>query len=110
MSGSRTRCAVAHVAFWQKKFSSRDLEFNNNGTLVSPCDQNQNFIKDHRQPCWLTPTGKRPRGRPSTRCRDYTSDLAVSRVGVEPAEQSKVAENREVFRVLLGLPPMRSSG
>jgi len=48
-------------------------------------------------------TGKRPRGRPRTRWRDYTSDLAWSRLGVDPAELSEIAVDREVFRVLLGL-------
>jgi len=33
-----------------------------------------------------TPTEKRPRVRPRTRWRDYISDLAWSRLGVEPAE------------------------
>jgi len=32
--------------------------------------------------------------------RDYISDLACSRLGVDPEELSKIAENREVFRVL----------
>ena len=54
-----------------------------------------------------TPTGKRPRGRP--RWRDYISDLAWSRLGMEPAELSEIAVDREVFRVLLGLLPPRLS-
>jgi len=32
------------------------------------------------------PAGKRRRGRPRTRWRDYISDLVWSRLGVEPAE------------------------
>ena len=55
------------------------------------------------------PAGKRPKGRPRTRWCDYISDLAWSRLGVEPAELSEVAENRDVFRELLGLLPPRSS-
>jgi len=31
-----------------------------------------------------TPVGKQPRGRPMTRGSDYISDLAWSRLGVEP--------------------------
>jgi len=45
------------------------------------------------------PTGKRPKVCPRTRWRDYISDLAWSRLGVEPAELSEIAVDREVFRV-----------
>jgi len=48
-------------------------------------------------------TGKRPRRRPRTRWNDYISDIAWSCLGVEPAELPKLAVDREVFRVLLGL-------
>jgi len=51
-----------------------------------------------------TPTGKRPRGRPMTRWSDFNSDLALSRLGAEPAELSGIDVDREVFRVLLWLP------
>jgi len=44
-----------------------------------------------------------PGGRSRTRWRDYISDLARSRLGVDPAEPAEVAENREVIRHLLGL-------
>jgi len=40
--------------------------------------------------------------------RDYISNLPWSRLGVEPAELSVIAENREVLRVL-GLLIPRSS-
>jgi len=33
-----------------------------------------------------TPKGKHPRDRPRSRWRDYISDLAWSRLGVEPTE------------------------
>jgi len=56
-----------------------------------------------------TLTGKRPRGCPMTRCSDYISDLAWSRFGVETAELSEIAVDREVLRVLLGLLPPRLS-
>jgi len=55
------------------------------------------------------PTGKQPRGRPRTRWRDYISDLAWSRLGVEPAELPEIAVDREVFRVLLRMLPPRLS-
>ena len=45
-----------------------------------------------------SPTGKRPRVRPSNRWRDYISDLSWSRLGAEPAESSEIAFDREVFR------------
>jgi len=51
------------------------------------------------------PAGKRPRGRPRTRWRDYISDLAWFRVGVEPAELSEISVDLEVFRDLPGLLP-----
>ena len=57
-------------------------------------------------PAIAIPTGKRPRGRPrSTKWRDYTSDLVWPRLGVEPAELSEIAENREAFQLPLGLLP-----
>jgi len=44
--------------------------------------------------------------------RDYISDLAGSRFGVEPEELSEITENHEVFRVLLGpvVPVILSRG
>jgi len=47
------------------------------------------------------------RSRPRTRWRNYIFDQAWSRLDVKPAELSEVAENREVFRVFLGLLPPR---
>jgi len=41
----------------------------------------------------------------ATRWNDYVSNLACSRLVVEPAELSKISVDREVFQVLLGLPP-----
>jgi len=40
---------------------------------------------------------------------DYISDPACSRHGVEPTELSEIAVDREEFRVLLGLLPLRLS-
>ncbi|KAK3560729.1 hypothetical protein QTP86_014858 [Hemibagrus guttatus] len=42
------------------------------------------------------PTGKRPRGRPRTRWRDYVSQLAWKRLGVPPEELEEVSGEREV--------------
>ena len=50
-----------------------------------------------------TPTRKRPRCRPKTSWNDYISIVYWSRLGVEPAELSEIAVDREVFQVLLGL-------
>jgi len=50
-----------------------------------------------------TPSVKRPRWR------DGISHLALSRLGVETAEQSEIAVDREVFRALLGLLSPRLS-
>jgi len=40
--------------------------------------------------------------------RDDISDVASSRLAVEPAELSEIAENREIFRTLLGMLPRNS--
>ncbi|KAK3529892.1 hypothetical protein QTP86_007210 [Hemibagrus guttatus] len=42
------------------------------------------------------PTGKRPRGRPRTRWRDYVSRLAWERLGVPPEELEDVSGEREL--------------
>jgi len=60
------------------------------------------------------PTGKRPRRRPRTRWSGYISDIAWSRLVVDPAELPEIAVDREVFRVLLRLlhprPPRGKAG
>ncbi|XP_048880792.1 uncharacterized protein LOC125748552 [Brienomyrus brachyistius] len=57
------------------------------------------------------PTGRRPRGRPRTRWRDYVSRLAWERLGVPPEELDEVAGEREVWVSLLRLlPPRPDSG
>uniref|UniRef100_A0AAY5L8N4 Uncharacterized protein n=1 Tax=Esox lucius TaxID=8010 RepID=A0AAY5L8N4_ESOLU len=53
------------------------------------------------------PTGRRPRGRPRTRCRDYVSRLAWERLGVPPEELEEVSREREVWASLLRLLPPR---
>ncbi|KAK3517069.1 hypothetical protein QTP86_004180, partial [Hemibagrus guttatus] len=53
------------------------------------------------------PTGKRPRGRPRTRWRDYVFRLAWERLGVPPEELEEVAREREVWASLLRLLPPR---
>ncbi|KAK7916392.1 hypothetical protein WMY93_012153 [Mugilogobius chulae] len=57
------------------------------------------------------PTGRRPRGRPRTRWRDYVSRLAWERLGIPPEELAEVCGDREVWASLLGLlPPRPDSG
>ncbi|CAM4686329.1 unnamed protein product [Leuciscus chuanchicus] len=51
------------------------------------------------------PTGRRPRGRPRTRWRDYVSRLAWERLGVPPEELEEVSREREVWASLLRLLP-----
>ena len=51
------------------------------------------------------PTGRRPRGRPRTRWRDYISSLTWERLGIPQAELANVAGEREVWRSLLKLLP-----
>jgi len=55
------------------------------------------------------PTEKRFRGHPRPRCSKYISDLAWSRLDVEPVELSEIAVGRAVFQVLLGLLPPRAT-
>ncbi|KAK3561572.1 hypothetical protein QTP86_010655 [Hemibagrus guttatus] len=49
------------------------------------------------------PTGKRPRGRPRTRWRDYVFRLAWERLGVPLEELEEVARERELFQVSYSL-------
>ncbi|KAI3374050.1 hypothetical protein L3Q82_022616 [Scortum barcoo] len=51
------------------------------------------------------PTGRRPRGRPRTRWRDYVSRLAWERLGGPPEELEEVSGVREVWASLLRLLP-----
>ena len=53
------------------------------------------------------PTGRRPRGRPRTRWRDYVSQLAWERLGILPEELVEVAGERRVWASLLRLLPPR---
>ncbi|KAK3538466.1 hypothetical protein QTP86_003694 [Hemibagrus guttatus] len=53
------------------------------------------------------PTGKRPRGRPRTRWRDYVSWLTWKRLGIPPEELEEVSGEREVWASLLRLLPWR---
>ncbi|KAI3371761.1 hypothetical protein L3Q82_024310 [Scortum barcoo] len=54
------------------------------------------------------PTGRRPRGRPRTRWRDYVSRLAWERLGVPLEELEEVSGVREVWASLLRLLPQAS--
>ena len=53
------------------------------------------------------PTGRRPRGRPRTRWRDYVSRLAWEHLGIPREELDEVAGEREVWASLLRLLPPR---
>ena len=55
------------------------------------------------------PTKESTRVRPRTRWNDYISDLVWSSLSVEWTEPSEIAENHEVFWVLLGLLQPRPS-
>jgi len=71
--------------------------------LVRPCVQNA--PRKLAIQVLAKSMGKRPRGLPGPRWGDYTSDLAWSRLSVEPAELSEIAFDHEIFQVLLGLLP-----
>ncbi len=49
------------------------------------------------------PTGRRPRGRPRTRWRDYISHLASERLGILQEALENVAGLRDVWTTLLSL-------
>ena len=53
------------------------------------------------------PTGRRPRGRPRTRWRDYAEYLSWSRLGIPAEHLSFVAEDRDAWRLQLELLPPR---
>ena len=53
------------------------------------------------------PTGRRPRGRPRARWRDYISLLAWERLGIPQGELEGVAGVKDVWRSLLSLLPPR---
>jgi len=54
-----------------------------------------------RQALRSKPTGKRRRCRPRPRWSNCISNLAWSRLDVEPAELSEIAADRGAFQVLL---------
>ncbi|XP_054621698.1 uncharacterized protein vopp1b isoform X1 [Dunckerocampus dactyliophorus] len=54
-----------------------------------------------------SPTGKRPRGRPRTRWRDYVSQLAWERLGIRREELDEVAGERKIWASVLRLLPPR---
>ena len=54
-----------------------------------------------------TPIGRRPRGRPRTRWRDYVEDCSWSRLGIPAEHLSFVAEDRDAWRIQLELLPPR---
>ena len=51
------------------------------------------------------PSGKRLRGRPRTRWRNYVKHLAWSRLEIPPVELSLVAGDRDTWRFQLELLP-----
>ncbi|KAK3571508.1 hypothetical protein QTP86_012854 [Hemibagrus guttatus] len=55
------------------------------------------------------PTGKRPRGRPRTRWKDYVFRLAWERLGVPPEELEEVAREREKIRSTHATLPLFTS-
>ena len=53
------------------------------------------------------PTGRRPRGRPRTRWRDYMDSLALDRLGILQEEVDDVARERETWSSLVEMLPPR---
>jgi len=77
----------------ENHFSSEKRDLNYVGFAMSRMSQERLV----RQVFLATPMGKWPRGRPTARRRDYITDLAWSRPGVEPAELPEIAENARYF-------------
>jgi len=50
------------------------------------------------------PTGRRPRGRPRTRWRDYIALLAWERLGIPQEELESVVGEKEAWGALLSWP------
>ena len=73
-----------------------------NSAMCPKCPRKEWRTKSFR--LQSTPTGKWPKVCPRTMWRDYISDLAWSRLGVEPVELSEISVDCEVLWVLLGLP------
>ena len=69
---------------------------------VTRMSQERTAIK----PLCLTAIGRRPRGRPRTRRRDYVEDLNWSCLGIPAEHLSFVAEDQDAWRIQLEqLPP-----
>jgi len=68
---------------------------------VSPMFREFPYERSARQVQLAIPTEIRFRGHPRLWCSEYISDLAWSRLGVEPAELSKIAVDLEVFQVIM---------
>jgi len=98
------------LKFVKPRMSSHFSESRNpsyvSSAMYPKCPRKEWQIKSFRlQP---TPTGSGPKCS-RTRWRDYIFNPAWSRLGVEPPELSEIAVDREVFRVLLMLLPLRLS-
>ena len=53
--------------------------------------------------------GRRPVGRPRTRCTNYFEDLGWNRLGLHPSKMIDVMEDRKVWRPNLELLPPQPS-
>ena len=64
-----------------------------------------------KQAILATANGRRPVGRPRTRCTDYVEDLGVgwNGLGLHPSEMMEVMEDREVWWLNLELLPPQPS-
>jgi len=90
------------ITFTQGKSCERSMQNSFKWRQIEPSQESL-----ARQVQLVTLPGKRPWRRPSSRWRDYISDLAWAHVGVGPTELSAITEKHEVFRALLGMRPVR---
>ena len=69
--------------------------------------------KTPKQTLFAKANGRRPVGRPRTRCTNYIEDLGWNRLRLHPSKMMEVMEDREMWRLNLELllpQPSRKSG
>ncbi|XP_061592834.1 uncharacterized protein LOC133457505 [Cololabis saira] len=83
-----------------KKTRELEQQYQAQSAKVNQLESQKTELKQQYQ-------GRRPRGRPRTRWRDYVSRLAWERLGLPPEELEEVSGVREVWASLLRLLPPR---
>lgn len=69
--------------------------FKNLLKVLDPCTVSQHVRASAREVLGRRPSGRKPRGRPRTRWRDYVARLAWERLGVPPETQEEGGSEQE---------------